>query len=305
MRSVFWIVFPVKSLMIRGMRRFTFALSTSLLRLCRISAQETAESFVPNFAAGNAYYLWSSEASFDDGSGLMQNEEAGFYVPIPLVMEESVLAVAELRFRYNQLDLTEFAPIRRRLDLYRLAVPFNLWWDTSEKWKFWIRAVPALQSDFEHLTEDDFALTAFALASYQLRERLRFSFGAFYSNAVGDEWVLPAIGLIWEPTPQWVYNLTFPRLSITYAPVDGLLLTAFGNIAGSSWNVTDPVTGRDFDLDYESIRVGVRVEKEIRSPFWAFLEGGYQFGQSLETDFFEEREAEGSGFVSGGVQLRF
>ncbi len=286
------------------MRSFLPAFFLALIPVAA-SAQEAAESFIPNFAAGGAYGLWSSEADFDERPGSLQLTEAGFNAPVPLIQRDDFFALAGVRFRYNELEVDGFAPIDGSLDLYRLQIPFNFWWSPSEKWKFWFRLEPGLHSDFENLDSDDFVLTTLALASYRLNPALRIAFGAYYSRDLGDETVLPALGFIYEPNRHWIFSITAPRLYASYAPADGLLFTAFAYPGGGGWNVTDPVTGEDYDLDYQNLRAGLSAEKQIAGPFWGYLEGGYQFLQQLDSDLTGEFDAEGSWFATGGVQLRF
>ena len=230
-----------------------------------------------------------SEADFDSVPGGMQMSEAGVNVPIPISLGEKVSAWTGVRFRYNQLEFTGSEPFRtelagtgRDLDLYRFQVPINLWINRNEKWDFWLRAEPGLHTDFEDVSGDDFVFTSLALASYKWSPGFRIAFGGYYSSDVGEELLLPVLGFIWQPNPQLILSGTFPVLYASYKPQEGLLFSAFAYPAGASWNLTDPETGRNFDLEYTNIRAGISVEKSLFGPFWGYVEGGYQFYQSAE-----------------------
>ncbi|MEO0447057.1 MAG: DUF6268 family outer membrane beta-barrel protein [Verrucomicrobiota bacterium] len=274
---------------------------------CFAGETETeAEDFVPSQSIGSVYYHWSGESDFEDTAGAtLQYQEAGISVPIPIIERDSFRVWTSLRFRYSDLDLAAGLPIDGELDLYRVNVPVNALIQTSDAWSLFLRAEPGLHSDFKEIDSDDFLISALAVATYQWRPRTQLSFGAFYSQDLGEERLLPAIGVIWKPNAHWTFNLTAPRLTISYAPHRELLFSAFAYPGGGSWNVTDPVTGEGTDLNYQSIRAGGSVERALTGPLWGYLSGGYQFAQEIEVGNLGEMDVEGAPFGSAGVRLRF
>ncbi len=265
------------------------------------------ETFIPNFAAGEVHYLWIDDAAFESGAeGSFQLQQFGVSVPVPLIMKEDFRAVTGVRYRWNQMELDGFEPLDGSMDLHRLQIPFNIWkTGNNEKWKYWLRAEPGIHSDFNSITGDDFVFSALGLASYQWSESLRIALGAYFSRDLGEARVLPALGFIWEPNRHWIVSITAPRLYLSYAPVEGTLLTAFAYPSGGGWNIDDPVTGESRDLDYQSIRLGLGYDQELFGPFWAYVEGGYQVAQELEYERGLSVDLANSWWAGAGLRLRF
>lgn len=289
-----------------------FALSV-LLSPQAVGAEEerTEESFIPNFAVAGSYFSWGGESDFSNGAGSFSNNEFGFSANVPIVMRDGFRLTAGVGYRRNQLDFSG-APFpfgTRSLALDRLDIPFNVWKDFNDRWKMWVRVQPGWYSDFGTVTSDDFILTSLALLSYQLNEKTRVAFGAYYSRDLGEERVLPAIGFIFEPDPHWSLALTFPRAELSYAPNEDLLFTARALLSGAGWNVRDPGgSGRDVDLNYRSIRVGGGVDARLSGPWWAYVDAGIQVGQELTIEgapYIFEQDLESSAYATGGIRLRF
>ncbi|MEM6280180.1 MAG: DUF6268 family outer membrane beta-barrel protein [Verrucomicrobiota bacterium] len=269
------------------------------------------ESFIPNFAIGKSYFSWTGDSDFSDATGSLSQYEFGVEVNAPLVLRDSFRVTAGVQYRFNSLDFTgaPFPLSNRSFDLHRVDVPFNFWKDFNRKWKMWVRLQPGWYSDFETMSSDDFILTSLALLSYQLNEKTRVAFGAFYSRDLGEERVLPAIGVIVEPDPHWSIALTFPRLEIAYAPTDDWLFTGRAVLSGAGWNITDPAGGtQDVDLNYKSVRVGVGAEHNFAGPWWGYLDAGVQLAQEIEIDsptYQFQQDLDSAGFATGGIKARF
>jgi hypothetical protein len=271
----------------------------------------TEERFIPNYAAGELYYLWSTRADLEGSEASLQVQEAGTRIPVPIFSNELSGLTAGVDFRWNSLD---FSSPDRTLDLYRLQLPIDFWHEFNDRWKAWGRVEPGLFTDFKNLNEDAFAVTVLALASYQFSPAFSAAFGAYYSRDLGEDRVLPALGLIWRPNRHWNVGLTFPRASVSYAPTKQWLFTALVAPGGAGWSVKDDLTGEDYRLNYTSWRAGLSAEYQLTkvgpAKLWVFLSGGYQFGQELEIqdgndNTLSKQDVQNAQFVSGGVRLRF
>lgn len=277
-------------------------------------AEPTEERFIPNYTAGEVSYLWSSRADLDAFPGTnLQVQEAGIKAPIPLYRNDSSRLVTGVDFRWSGLDFDGPAVIADRLDLYRVQVPFDFWHSFNDRWKAWGRVAPGLFTDFENLDDDAFAITVLALGSYQFNPTFSAAAGVYYSRDLGEDRLLPALGLIWKPDPRWNIGLTFPRASVAYAPTDEWLLSVYAAPGGSGWSVTDEATGQNRRLDYQSWRAAIGAEYQFTkvgpAKLWAFIAGGWQFGQELQLRDGDltllESDLDSSQFISGGVRLRF
>ncbi len=295
------------------MNRFLFAAAFTLATTWALSAEEsTEESFIPNYSIGYIYGSYGGKSDVSGGPGSLQVNEFGFQGNVPVWNNDTLRLTAGLGYRLNQLDFGGAFPGlgTDSLNLYRVDIPFNAWWDLGSRWKFWGRLQPGWYSDFEHVSSDDFVLTSLALLSYQWSDQLKIAFGGYYSRDLGEERLLPAAGLIWEPNRHTSLALTFPRVELAYAPNEDWLFAGRAFLSGASWNIEDPLAaGNEFDLIYRSIRVGLGVEHRVTGPVWGYLDAGMQFGQDLEWKRAGlpevDLELENSFYITSGIKVRF
>jgi hypothetical protein len=103
--------------------------------------------------------------------------------------------------------------------------------------------------------------------------------------------------------------LSFPRASLVYAPNEDWLIAGRALLSGSGWNISDPAGGSsDVDLDYQSLRIGMSIDRRISGPWWAYLDGGVQMEQEITiegADYAFDEDLDSTYFISGGVKLRF
>lgn len=230
---------------------------------------------------------------------------------LPLFQREGFRITGGVKYRYDRLEVSGGpAPLRNReFDLHQVDLPFNVWIDLSDRWRAWVRLQPGLSSDFGSVDGDDFMLTALALLSWEYSERLKIAFGAYYSRDLGEERVLPAAGVIWEPNARWSVGITMPRLEIAYAPTRDWLFAIRGLPAGGGWNIDDPAGGgRDVDLEVKAWRAGLGIDRRLAGAWWAYLDAGLQFGQEIQIDGGRgtgSRDLDETPYVTGGVRLRF
>tara|TARA_R110002096_G_scaffold4493_30_gene21010 strand:- start:4457 stop:5323 length:867 start_codon:yes stop_codon:yes gene_type:complete len=279
-----------------------------LIISCGIATAETdqEETFIPNYAAGSVHWLWTETADFDGpGDGSLGVTEAGISAPFPIVTTEDLRIIGGVRYRWNQLKLDGFDPIGDELDLHRVQIPINFWKTGQNGWKYWVRLEPGISSDFKKITGDDFTVSALGLASYQWKEDVRIALGGYFSRDLGEARLLPAVGLIWEPNQHWVLSITAPRLYASYAPFEGTLFTAFAYPSGGGWNIEDPATGEERDLDYQAVQIGLGLDQALFGALWAYIEGGYQVARELEIEGGSQVDLENSWWAGAGLRLRF
>jgi hypothetical protein len=268
------------------------------------------ETFIPNFSVGGAGFTQTAKAETEDGAGSLQRREAEASGNIPFFMGDNFRLFGGVEYRWTSFDFTGMpAPLdSTTLDVQAVQVPFNLWADLSDRWKLWVRLQPGIQSDMEAISDDDFILMSLALASYQWNDWLTLAFGGFYSRDLGQERLLPAVGLILRSDPHWSLALTFPRLEFAYAPNEEWLFTARTVLSGGGWNITDPAGGEDINLYYQAIRAGLGVEHRITGPLWLYGDAGVEFAQELEVEgggYDTTTSLDPAGFFSVGAKLRF
>ncbi len=247
----------------------------------------TEESFIPSYSAASVHYLWGSSADLKNspGSSLAQ-QEAGVMAQYPLFHSDNSRLTTGVRFRWNQFDFDGSSPLGTgTLDLYRLQVPVNYWHSLGEQWKLWASVDPGLFTDFKEVSGDDFAVSALAVAAYEWRPEWSFSFGGYYSPDLGEDKLLPVIGVIWRPNRHWNISATFPRFRVAYAPDEKWNFDLSLRPGGSSWNIRTPA-GDNRNLEYESWRVTLGAERLISTDLfgkiYGFAEIGTGFAQKLK-----------------------
>ncbi|QQL44117.1 DUF6268 family outer membrane beta-barrel protein [Sulfuriroseicoccus oceanibius] len=274
------------------------------------SEQATEESFIPNFAVGRIGYDWNDTASFSDVEGAsMKYQEASVSGNFPILMNDQVKFTGGVRYRYNQVDFGQ-APVpfgNETLDLHRIELPFNVWVDQSERWKWWFSVQPGLASDFESIDFDDMTVTALALASYKVSDTLKVAFGGYYSHDLGEARLLPAIGAIYRPNKNWMLALTVPRGEIAYAPTRDWLIAVRAYPSGGGWNVSTP-GDKDRDFNYASVKAGIGVDRRLSGRFWGYVEGGVRFAQNVELEGAKpsfDHDLDTTAYANVGIKVRF
>ncbi|MCB1064675.1 MAG: hypothetical protein KDN20_17365 [Verrucomicrobiae bacterium] len=271
----------------------------------------TEESFIPNYAVASSYFTWNADSDLSGGDGSVSQEEAGIEGNVPILKRDGLMITVGAQYRWNHLSFSGLPePLgSRSFDLHRVDLPINAWADFNDRWKLWVRLQPGWYSDFENVGSDDFILTSLVLFSYRWNDWMKVAFGGFYSKDLGEERVLPALGFIIEPDPNWSLALTFPRVELAYAPSPDWLFTGRAVLSGSGWNIADPNGGsEDIDLNYRSIRAGIGIDHRLSGPWWAYLDAGVQLGQEIEIEgggYRFSKELDPSAFISTGVKVRF
>ena len=280
--------------------------------------KETEESFIPTYSFAGTYGLILNDSEFDGAEGDFSYNEASAWLDAPLYLGDKFKWTLGVRYRYNGLDAGGEAGdlLGGEVDLHRVQLSTNIWWDINEKWNFWGRVSPGLLTDFSNISDDDFGVNVLALGLYTFNDRWKGAIGGFFTSDLGDPILLPAIGVIWTPSKQLSVSLTLPRFQLAYAPNRDWLLTLNGLPGGGGWNVAaGPDSGFDDDLilNYSAIRLSAAVEHRLGGPeskLWGFLELGAQVAQNLEIQNeaeivqFEE-DIDGAFFGAVGMKLRF
>jgi hypothetical protein len=166
-------------------------------------------------------------------------------------------------------------------------VGLDLMWrkQFNDRWGSMIAVRPGLASDFQ-TSQDAIRITGRALATWQwVPERLSLLFGVVYLDR-NDVPILPGVGLIWTPNPDWRLDLIFPRPKLARRLVfvpreleDWVYLG--GSLGGRTWaverwpGVPDQLTMRDY-------RLFLGWERILDGGSGLFLEAGYVFGRELE-----------------------
>ncbi len=169
--------------------------------------------------------------------------------------------------------------------LYQAGV--KLFWRKKlhDRWGVSVLLNPAVRSDFD-TTEDTVRIFALALASWQwVPDKLKLSFGVVYLDR-DDIPILPAIGLLWTPTPDWRFDLLFPRPKASYRLFQNSYHSETwcyvgGGLGGNTWAVRR-ASGASDELTLRDFRVALGLERLVDGGSSSFIEAGFVFGRTLE-----------------------
>jgi hypothetical protein len=203
-------------------------------------------------------------------------------VAVPLGSFENLL-IATPGFDVDYLD----GPIQVDTPPRLYNVGVDLMWrkQFNDRWGSMVAVRPGVASDFQ-TSQDAFRITGRALATWQwVPERLSLLFGVVYLDR-NDLPVLPGVGLIWTPSPDWRLDLIFPRPKLArrlaFWPQqfeDWVYLG--GSLGGRTWAVerasgdTDQLTLRDY-------RLFLGWERIVDGGSGLFVEAGWVLGRKLE-----------------------
>jgi hypothetical protein len=167
--------------------------------------------------------------------------------------------------------------------LYDLNVEFA-WRPRLAQWLFIDLAVtPGLYTDFKNVTADSFQMRGRASAIVAFSEEVQMVAGAMYVNRNHVK-VLPAGGVIWNPSADTRWFLVFPQPKISHrlGTVNATQIWAYvaGEFGGGRWEV-EVARGVNDSLDYTDLRVILGIESIHAERLRGHLEIGYVFNRRV------------------------
>lgn len=185
-----------------------------------------------------------------------------------------------------------------RADFLQAAAALDLpdtLYDTGVK-MFWRRPInerlganllitPSVRSDFQ-TSEGAFRLFGMGLLTWRWIPETLSIFGGVVYTGRDDFPVLPAMGLLWTPAPDWRYDIQFPSPRISHrlfrhgsdSETWAYLSGVFG---GNTWAVKR-ASGASDQLTISDLRLVTGIEHLQAGNKGVFLEIGYVFNRSLE-----------------------
>jgi len=144
---------------------------------------------------------------------------------------------------------------------------------------------PSMRTDFNS-TSGAFRMFGMGLMVWQaVPDKLSLSGGVVYTGRA-DFPVLPGMGVLWTPTPDWRYDIQFPspRISHRLQQDPGQSETwayLSGVFGGNTWSVQRP-SGTSDQLTMSDLRLMLGIEKIFNENRGYFGEVGYVFNRYFE-----------------------
>lgn len=148
-----------------------------------------------------------------------------------------------------------------------------------------LTVAPSIYSDFEAENSKAFRITGKGIYVWDVvPERLQFVAGVLYLNRDNIR-VLPAGGLFWKPTPDFNFELIFPkpkiatRVNVGAGYEDWIFVT--GEFGGNTWAILRD-NGTPDKVTWADYRLMTGYERRVDGGGGYRLEVGYVFGRTLE-----------------------
>jgi hypothetical protein len=166
---------------------------------------------------------------------------------------------------------------------------------------------PGVNTDFRQSSSDAFRMTGRALGFYGLSPQTQLLFGIAYLDRE-DVRILPAIGVIHSPTPDYRFEFIFPKPKLAYrlsqmanAAAGERWVYLSGEFGGGSWAI-ERASGAEDIATYRDWRLIVGMESKAQTgPGW-LVEMGIVFNRDLEyKSGIGDFEPDGAGMLRAGV----
>ncbi len=189
-----------------------------------------------------------------------------------------------------------YAPARYNLpeDLFDFTLGAAWIRPVNERWTLRWMLQGALASDLKNTTIQAWQIRGGGFAMYSRREELQWAFGVMVTGRENIP-VLPAAGVIWEPSPKVRWNLMLPNPRLMFLVAERGKqqdwLYFGGGFAGGTWAYEDTL-GNDDRLTYSEWRITLGWEHSqkrtpgiFRPPGTSTVaELGYVLGREFEFD---------------------
>ena len=214
-----------------------------------------------------------------------------------------------IRYQSTSIDITD-ASLLNESRLHSLDFAFFLSKKSSDTLDYLLLFNPALSGDYENVGSDALNYLSIAGAKWKQSDQLQWIFGAVYTSGIGDDLLLPAIGLIWEPSAQSSFVFAGPILRYNYEFSDSLDLTLGGQFVGNRWNTESLYGGatEERNFRFRSYRLFGNVEWNFDENHSVFVGGGFDFAGEIEIESTSnkiERDVESGGSFEIGYQYQF
>ncbi len=171
---------------------------------------------------------------------------------------------------------------------------------------------PGIHGDFHDIDGDHIVYQGSVLAEKKFGQKNVWGLGAYFSDNLGDEQVLPLARLFWYPSKNWFLETTLPKdFKAGYQLSSSTRLGIGANLYGYQYRLTKgPFNGEV--LNYREIQLGPYYEYKFSQGRGFFrLMGGISTGQNFEfndkdnDNKIAEGDFENSGFVSVSMRYAF
>ena len=229
-----------------------------------------------------AFQQWSNQFDYIAKNGLGQmsfTTSALFGVPAP-TRESPLLFTPTFQIMWLDGPTATELPAR----LYSSALQIQWLKQFNPRWGMALSVTPGVYGDYEHLTGDAFRIPGYAGLKWTYSPTLSFAFGVVYFDREDVGWI-PAVGLIWQPTPDLLFDLIPPKPRIAWRfychdCVEQWLFLG-GEFGGGSWQI-ERTGGVNDQVAIGDYRLLLGLERKRNGWPVSRFEVGWVFGRKVE-----------------------
>ncbi len=234
--------------------------------------------------AAEVKYVGSFDMDFENSVGDLETHafQASAFLSRPINLVADWQLIPE--FSYEAMLLTSDGPvpslILRDEDLHEIELSFYLlrMKDTSP-WIYGAWINPALATDFQGISGDDFFLDVAGAVGYRVNDRLVVGAGVAGTNLTGDAGAYAGPGFFWQPTDQTLVALYGPNFRATHDLTPKWRVGVEARPNGGIWNI-DTALG-SANIDYTNFRAGLTSSHNLAGDLWLSYGAGMTFGGTI------------------------
>jgi hypothetical protein len=234
--------------------------------------------------AAEVKYIGSFDMDFENSVGDLETHafQASAFLSRPINLFGDWQFVPE--FSYEAMLMSTNGPIPsiilRDEDLHELE--FSLFFlrlkDTSP-WIYGALLSPALATDFQGISGDDFFLDVGGAVGYKVNDRLIVGGGVAALNTTGDNEYFAGPGFFWQPSDQTMVALYGPNFRASHDLNPKWRVGFEVRPNGGIWNI-DTALG-SANIDYSNFRAGLTSAHNIVGDMWLTYGAGMTFGGDI------------------------
>lgn len=295
------------------MKIHSFALGALFVSplLCSISAQAQEKASSVNFTT-ELNVSTSGDVSMEyKGIELvdMSVTTAGIEAKASFGSPAQVSHTFGLGYEGIYLDLEDNAVLPLPDQLNSFSLKYSALYALDQQWMLTGGVFGMWNSSDASFDSDGFGGGVWLGAIYSINDQVKMFFGGSY-NSLDEHHFMFGTGVSWNINEQWELSLGFPETAVTYHLNETTSFALIFDYKSETYYVNGddlyPAarTLGDSKMEYEDIRVGLKVEHKFTEQVEAFAKVGYLIDATV--DYFE-REVEfesGDGAVYGELGLK-
>lgn len=248
------------------------------------SVASSGIDFMDVLNAAEVKYLGSFDMDFDNSVGDLETHafQASAFLSKPIHLAADWQLIPQLSYEAMLMSSDGPVPsfILRDEDLHELELSLYLIrMKATTPWVYGAWINPALATDFQGLSGDDFFLDLAGGVGYRINDRLIVGAGVGALNVTGDTKFYAGPGFFWKPTDQTLVALYGPNFRATHEITPEWRVGFEVRPNGGIWNI-DTALG-SANIDYSNFRAGLTSAHNLGGELWLSYGAGLTFGGDI------------------------